>query len=147
MFQLDFFFFFFFFYTLPWSTPLSKALVMEVWGARTKLSIWWIICRCLPFGTIHVFWIIKLKRKKDRELRFYSKVSVTILFMLLNALDCLPVKETLNKIFCIEDCISPSSLLSNGPPAQNKFRNCFAAILMSTIIVSFIIKGSVWRLV
>lgn len=102
MFQLDFFLFFFvcFFFTLfpEVLLCLSRALVMEVWGARTKLSIWWIICRCLHFGTIHIFWIIKLKRKKkDHELRFYSKVSVTILFMLLNALDCLPVKETLTK--------------------------------------------------
>lgn len=58
----------------------------------------------------------------------------------MHALDCLPVKERfLYKIYSTEDDISQSTLLSMGPPTQNKFRNYFAKILMSTIIAPFVL--------
>lgn len=88
--------------------------------------------------------MFKLKRRrKTLELSYFTakpKVIVSFTLLKIHALDCLPVKERfLYKIFSTKDYISPSSLLSRGPPTQNKFRNCFAKILMSTIIASFVL--------
>lgn len=87
--------------------------------------------------------MLKLKRRrKTVKLIFYSKDNrYCFIYFIEDACFGLPPckEKFLYKIFSTKYDISQSSLLPMGPPTQNRFRNCFAKILMSTIIASFVL--------